>query len=229
MFITENPVCCEADSNWLGDTIWLIHSKGFALKGHSFWIQTSLVVFSLLCATSEDNAVESCVYILVSILFCGTQSFSVIDSVPLLSMAGLLWEGGRTVAPLKALSRWLCCLASCSSVSSSRTLCSLSACRAFCQRLLWAWANERKSRQAWVSDCERIVKNTFNRVVSVCETDNHKANSLKQIYCLVALRWSWRWRWCGRAWLAPSPAESFRSSVLPAELPPAQTRTWKKT
>lgn len=134
------------------ESIWLIHSKGFAHKGHSFWSRTSLGVFSLLCATSEDNALESCVYILVYILFCGAQCFCVSDSVPLLSMAGLLWEGGSTVAPLKALSRWLCCLASCSSVSSSRTLCSLSACRAFCQRLLWAWANARKSRQAWVSD-----------------------------------------------------------------------------
>lgn len=52
-------------------------------------------------------------------------------------------------APLNALSRWLCCLASCSKVSSSRTRCSRSACRAFCHRLLCAWASARKSRQAW--------------------------------------------------------------------------------
>lgn len=61
---------------------------------------------------------------------------------------GLLREGGRTVAPLNALSRWLCCLASCSSVSSRRILCSLSVCKAFCQRLLWLWAMDRKSLQA---------------------------------------------------------------------------------
>lgn len=69
--------------------------------------------------------------------------------VPLLPKAGLLNEGGRTVAPLKALSRWLCCLASCSSVSSSRILWSLSTCKAFCQRLLWFWAKERKSLHAF--------------------------------------------------------------------------------
>lgn len=51
-------------------------------------------------------------------------------------------------APLNARSRWLCCLASCSKVSSSLTRWSRSAWRAFCHRLLWAWASERKSRQA---------------------------------------------------------------------------------
>lgn len=69
-------------------------------------------------------------------------------ALPLLAKAGLLNEGGRTVAPLKALSRWLCCLANCSSVSSSRILWSRSTCKAFCQRLLWFWASDRKSRHA---------------------------------------------------------------------------------
>lgn len=52
-------------------------------------------------------------------------------------------------APLNARSRWLCCLASCSKVSSSLTRWSRSAWRAFCHRLLWAWASARKSRHAW--------------------------------------------------------------------------------
>ena len=82
-----------------------------------------------------------------------------VRALPLLSMAELLSEAGSTVAPLKALSRWLCCLASCSRVSSRRTLWSRSACRAFCQRLLWVWARPRKSLHAcrgrevvWVFD-----------------------------------------------------------------------------
>lgn len=68
---------------------------------------------------------------------------------PLFARAGLLKEGGRTVAPLKALSRWLCCLANCSRVSSSRIRWSRSTCKAFCQRLLWFWASDRKSRHAF--------------------------------------------------------------------------------
>lgn len=67
------------------------------------------------------------------------------ESLPLLCMEGLLNEEGRTVAPLKALSKWLCCLASCSRVSSSLILWSLSACKALCQRLLWAWARLKNS------------------------------------------------------------------------------------
>lgn len=67
---------------------------------------------------------------------------------PLLPKLELLNDEGRTVAPLNALSKWLCCLASCSRVSSNRILWSRSTCRAFCQRLLWLWARERKSRHA---------------------------------------------------------------------------------
>lgn len=55
---------------------------------------------------------------------------------------------GRTVAPRKALSRWLCCLASCSNVSSRRMRWSRSYCRDFCHFLLCVWASTRKSRQA---------------------------------------------------------------------------------
>ena len=55
---------------------------------------------------------------------------------------------GSTVAPRKALSRWLCCFASCSRVSSSRIRWSLSYCSDFCHFLLWVWANMRKSLQA---------------------------------------------------------------------------------
>lgn len=55
---------------------------------------------------------------------------------------------GSTVAPRKALSRWLCCFASCSRVSSSRIRWSLSYWRDFCHFLLWVWANMRKSLQA---------------------------------------------------------------------------------
>ena len=77
-----------------------------------------------------------------------TEAQAGMRAVPLLPKAGLLNEEGRTVAPLKALSKWLCCLASCSRVSSSRILWSLSPCKAFCQRLLWFWARERKSLHA---------------------------------------------------------------------------------
>lgn len=55
---------------------------------------------------------------------------------------------GSTVAPRKALSRWLCCFASCSKVSSSRIRWSRSYCSDFCHFLLWVWANIRKSLQA---------------------------------------------------------------------------------
>lgn len=55
---------------------------------------------------------------------------------------------GSTVAPPKALSRWLCCFASCSKVSSSRIRWSRSYCSDFCHFLLWVWANIRKSLQA---------------------------------------------------------------------------------
>lgn len=66
---------------------------------------------------------------------------------PLLPKAGFLCKGS-TVAPLKALSKWLCCLASCSRVSSRRILWLRSTCRAFCQCLLWLWAKNRKSLHA---------------------------------------------------------------------------------
>lgn len=56
---------------------------------------------------------------------------------------------GSTVAPRKALSRWLCCLASCSSVSSRRMRWSRSCCSDFCHFLLWVCASIRKSRQAY--------------------------------------------------------------------------------
>lgn len=65
----------------------------------------------------------------------------------MLPKAGLLCKGS-TVAPLKALSKWLCCLASCSRVSSRRILWLRSTCRAFCQCLLWLWAKDRKSLHA---------------------------------------------------------------------------------
>lgn len=70
-------------------------------------------------------------------------------AVPLLLKLGLLNDGWRTVAPLKARSRWLCCLANCSRVSSRRILWSLSDSKDFCQRLLWLWASERKSLHAF--------------------------------------------------------------------------------
>lgn len=57
---------------------------------------------------------------------------------------------GSTVAPRKALSRWLCCFASCSRVSSSRIRWSLSYCSDFCHFLLCVWANMRKSLQAYM-------------------------------------------------------------------------------
>lgn len=63
---------------------------------------------------------------------------------PLLSAEAL-----ACAAPLNARSRWLCCFASCSKVSSSLTRCSRSAWRAFCHRLLCVWASAKKSRQAW--------------------------------------------------------------------------------
>lgn len=68
--------------------------------------------------------------------------------VPLAEPPDPAVPAGRTVAPRKALSRWLCCLASCSSVSSRRMRWSRSCCSDFCHFLLWVWASIRKSRQA---------------------------------------------------------------------------------
>lgn len=55
----------------------------------------------------------------------------------------------RPGAPRQARSKLLCCLASCSIVSSRQILCSRSYCRARCHFRLWLSANSRKSRQAW--------------------------------------------------------------------------------
>lgn len=90
----------------------------------------------------------------------------------MLPKAGLLCKGS-TVAPLKALSKWLCCLASCSRVSSRRILWLRSTCRAFCQCLLWFWAKDRKSLHAWRNrkaskrlgkrvNCNRVHVSVFN-------------------------------------------------------------------
>lgn len=68
--------------------------------------------------------------------------------VPLAEPPDPAVPAGSTVAPRKALSRWLCCLASCSSVSSRRMRWSRSCCSDFCHFLLWVWASIRKSRQA---------------------------------------------------------------------------------
>lgn len=81
----------------------------------------------------------------------------------MLPKAGLLCKGS-TVAPLKALSKWLCCLASCSRVSSRRILWLRSTCRAFCQCLLWFWAKDRKSLHAWRN--RKASKRLGNRVNS---------------------------------------------------------------
>lgn len=58
-------------------------------------------------------------------------------------------------ASLHARSRLLCCLASCSMVSSRWVRCSLSYCSARCHLLLWVSARSKKSRQAWSKGTQR--------------------------------------------------------------------------
>ena len=65
------------------------------------------------------------------------------------SLKLLLGLAARPGALRKARSRLLCCLASCSMVSSRWTRCSRSYCRARCHFRLWVSASSRKSLQAW--------------------------------------------------------------------------------
>lgn len=65
------------------------------------------------------------------------------------SLKLLLGLAARPGAPRKARSRLLCCLASCSMVSSRWTRCSCSYCRARCHFRLCVSASSRKSLQAW--------------------------------------------------------------------------------
>lgn len=64
-------------------------------------------------------------------------------------------EDASVGAPLHARSRLLCCLASCSMVSSRWVRCSLSYCSARCHLLLWVSARSKKSRQAWRQGTEK--------------------------------------------------------------------------
>lgn len=96
----------------------------------------------------------------------------------MLPKAGLLCKGS-TVAPLKALSKWLCCLASCSRVSSRRILWLRSTCRAFCQCLLWLWAKDRKSLHALR---KRNASKGLGKRVDTDELHISVFNSLTYIY-----------------------------------------------
>lgn len=134
---------------------------------------------------------------------------------PLLSAEVLAWA-----APLNARSKWLCCFASCSKVSSSLTRCSRSAWRAFCHRLLCVWASAKKSRQAWRVEKGQQNHKSFIRpwnsgdLCLCCQTfldalERQPCFNLRWTWNLSRLRWSWRWRWSGTMSLSLSPDESF--------------------
>lgn len=61
-------------------------------------------------------------------------------------------------ASLQARSRLLCCLASCSMVSSRWVRCSRSCWSTRCHLRLWLSARSKKSRHAWAGRCETWVK-----------------------------------------------------------------------
>lgn len=112
---------------------------------------------------AKENIIRS---ILLLLLLCS----------PFLS-AGALGALDLSVgAALHARSRLLCCLASCSMVSSRWVRCSRSYCSARCHLLLWVSARSRKSRQAWGNTSTQMLSfaltcSPVQHMFSICDVD----------------------------------------------------------
>ena len=152
------------------------------------------------------------------------------------------------ISRLTMFSRWECCLASCSTMSSSLCLFSRSNDKSFCHFRPWPWLSSRNSADALIIALEVILKSVALSLTAFCLLLRSKLSLETELRLLVGTGWGWlpvpvsnslndlcnanpcltmrSWHVWRSSNLEPSSFTTLISSTLSISWPMSPSRSW---